>query len=59
MKINLEKEILDDFENEFKEQLVIVRLLNRFAKDSYEDDYSELTIQEDNRFIILKRSIIN
>ena len=45
MKINLEKEILDDFENEFKEQLVIVRLLNRFAKDSCEDDYSELTIQ--------------
>ena len=55
MKINLEKEILDDFENEFKEQLVIVRLLNRFAKDSYEDDYSELTIQEDNRFIIFEK----
>ena len=55
MKINLEKEILDDFENEFKEQLVIVRLLNRFAKDSCEDDYSELTIQEDNKFIIFEK----
>jgi len=55
MTNNLEKEILDEFENESKEQIEIVRLLNRFAKDSCEDDYTELTIQEDNRFIIFEK----